>query len=243
MRAPFRSPTKTPAVARAVAASAQASELVVFIVRRETACTECTDTIGKGEFLRVDRDAPLCLNCADLGHLTFLPAGDATVTRRATKHSPLRAVVVRWSNSRKRYERQGILVTLEAIDQAEADCVRDEEGRARQRESAAARREVADLAYTQTVAATIAEQFPGCPAGEAQQIAAWTCQKHSGRVGRSAAAKQLDPDALLLAVQAHVRHNHTPYDALLMRLGDRNAARASVRAAIDAVLRRWRARG
>ncbi len=242
MAAPIRLPAMTPAIARAVAASAKAAELVVFIVRRETSCAECQDCIGKGEFLRVENGTPLCLACADLDHLTFLPSGDATLTRRATKHSPLRAVVTRWSNTRKRYERKGILVTSAAIDAAEADCDADAPDRARQREQAAERREVADLAYQQTVATTILKLFPSCPPQEAGRIAAWTCQKHSGRVGRSAAAKQLDAHALLLAVQAHVRHNHTPYDALLMRHGDRNAARASVREAIDAVLARWRGR-
>ena len=36
-------------------------------------------------------------DCADLGHLEFLPSGDAALTRRATKASRLSAVVVRWS--------------------------------------------------------------------------------------------------------------------------------------------------
>ena len=61
-----------------------------------------------------DRGA-LCLACADLDHLVFLPAGDAAVTRRARKCSALAAVVLKWSQARKRYERQGLLVEPQAL--------------------------------------------------------------------------------------------------------------------------------
>jgi hypothetical protein len=57
------------------------------------------------------------LVCADLDHLEFLPSGDAAVTRRASKYSKLKAVVLQWSRTRQRYERQGILVETEAIEQ------------------------------------------------------------------------------------------------------------------------------
>jgi hypothetical protein len=43
-----------------------------------------------------------------LGQLDYVPSGDAALTRRARIHSPLSAVVVRFSRARKRYERQGI---------------------------------------------------------------------------------------------------------------------------------------
>lgn len=77
----------------------------------------------------MDDAGPQCLHCADLGHLEFLPAGDAALTRRAKRASRLSAVVVQWSSSRKRYERRGILVELEAFGQAEAECLADAEGR------------------------------------------------------------------------------------------------------------------
>ncbi len=80
--------------------------LVVIQPVRDWACAECT---GTGDLLRMEEARPLCLDCADLGHLVFLPAGDAALTRRAKKASGLSAVVVRWSRTRKRYERQGIL--------------------------------------------------------------------------------------------------------------------------------------
>jgi len=217
----------------------KSNDIVVFMVRRETKCAECGRELFDGNLLRLENERPLCLDCADLGHLEFLASGNTALTRRATKHSPLRAVVVRWARARNRYERQGILVTSEAIEQAEAECLADEDQRVRHRERTAERREVEDHAYEAAVAEKLKELFPGCPAKEAASIAAWTCRKHSGRVGRSAAAKEYDPQALRLAVIAHVRHEHTIYDELLMQLGDRADARERVRDEIEAVLSRW----
>ena len=217
----------------------ETKDIVVFIIRSDTKCADCGEELGSGRWIRVENDKALCMECADLAHLEYLPSGNTALTRRATKLSPLRAVVVQWSRARKRYERQGILVTQEAIERAESECLEDEDSRARQRERAAARRKVEDREYESTVAETLKTRFPGCPPEEAARIAAWTCRKHSGRVGRSAAAKELDPQALRLAVIAHIRHEHTRYDELLMQYGDRQQAREMVRSEIEKWLARW----
>ncbi len=214
-------------------------DIVVFIIRRDTKCAECGEELAKGRWLRLENERPLCLACADLDHLEYLPRGDAALTRRATKYSPLRAVVVQWSRTRQRYERQGILVAAAAIQKAEEECLADAEARDRRRQREAERRLEVDAAYEQAVAEALRAQFPGCPADEAARIAAWTCKKHSGRVGRSAAAREFDPQALRLAAIAHIRHEHTRYDELLMRQNDREQARAAVQSDIDRVLARW----
>ena len=72
-------------------------------------------------------------------------------------------------------------------------------------------------------------------------IAEHACRKDSGRIGRTAAAKSLEAEAIDLAVRAHVRHAATPYDRLLATGTDRQEARWQVRGAVDAVLARWRA--
>jgi hypothetical protein len=223
-------------------ASGKAEDIVVFITRRGGTCAECGAELFDGSMIRLEKDQPHCLDCADLGHLEFLARGDTALTRRATKHSPLRAVVVQWSRARQHYERQGILVTPDAIDRAEQECAADAPARERQRARAALQREATDAAHEAAVTEAIRAAFPGCPADEAARIAAWTCRKHSGRVGRSAAAKALDPAALRLAVIAHIRHEHTDYDRRLMRTGDRQTARQEVRAKIDGVLARWDAK-
>ena len=218
---------------------AKPDEIVVFMVRRNTKCAECSGDLLDGDFLRMEQVHPLCLVCADLDQLEFLPSGNTAMTRRATKHSALRAVVVRWSRARKRYERQGILATTDAIAKAEAECLADEDRRSRDRERSAARREVEDREFSAQFAAAIRKLFPGCAPGDAARIATHACRKYSGRVGRSVAAKEFDPKAIHLAVGAHIRHEHTDYDERLMRLDDRGAARAAVAEKVQSVLKKW----
>ncbi len=217
-----------------------AGKIVVFSILRDSACVECGSELGKGSLLRMEGDRPLCLACADLDHLVFLPRGDPALTRRATKRSTLRAVVVRFSRSRHRYERQGVLVEEAALEQAERECLADAAARERARGRAAERRQELDAAYVQAFAERLGELFPGCPDAERQAIAEHACRKYSGRVGRSAVAKRFDPDTIELAVRAQVRHEHTPYDGLLGRGVARGEARASVRDAVDDVVKRWR---
>jgi hypothetical protein len=64
---------------------------------------------------------PACLSCVGLASLEFLPAGDAALSRCAKAKSAVYAVVVRFSRSRKRYERQGLLVPPEALRNAEQE--------------------------------------------------------------------------------------------------------------------------
>jgi hypothetical protein len=214
-------------------------EIVVFSIIRESTCAECGAELYKGSFLRMEEERPLCLACADLDHLIFLPSGDTALTRRARKHSTLDAVVVRFSRTRGRYERQGVLVEEAALEQAERECLADAEARQRARERAAERRAELDERYVAEFAERLGDLFPGCPVPEREAIAAHACQKYSGRVGRSAAAQKFDPKAMELAVRAHIRHCHTSYDRLLARGGDRSDARAAVRGAVDDVFERW----
>jgi hypothetical protein len=181
----------------------------------------------------------LCLNCGDLDHLVFLPSGDAALTRRSRKYSGLSAVVVKWSRARKRYERQGLLVEDEALERAEKECAADEDARKLARARAAARRDELDLEYIRSFAGRVREVYPYCPTGRERRIAEHACRKYSGRVGRSAAAKTLDREAVRLAVTAHVRHAETNYDDLLLNGIERWEARDKVYSDVSQVLDRW----
>jgi hypothetical protein len=141
-------------------------ELVVFIIRKDSRCAECGKELWRGSFLRTEGEKGLCLECADLDHLEFLPSGDTAITRRATKYSKLRAVVVQWSRMRKRYERQGILAEAEAIRRAEEESLADADLRARRREQAAFPRNVEDREFSAGFARAIRGQYPSCPTGE-----------------------------------------------------------------------------
>ncbi len=218
------------------------TEIAVFMTRSRPRCDFCGEELGRGAWIRLIEQRAQCLECADLDHLVFLPRGDAALTRRAGKHSRLKAVVVQWARARKRYERQGILVEEEALERAENECEADAEQREQRRRSASVRRAEIDRAYVADFARHIADLYPGCPKGEARRIAEHACRKHSGRVGRSAAAKSFDPEAIRLAVLARIRHAHTRYDDLLAGGWFRDEARVEVRTEIDAVARRWERR-
>ena len=222
----------------------QGTELKVFITTGDSSCGECGEQLGRHAWITlVEGKGALCLACADLDHLTFLPSGDAALTRRARKHSTLSAVVLKWSRARKRHERQGLLVEEQAIEQAEQECLADIEIRARRREREAARRAELDQEFVSSFAARVRQLFPHCPAGQETVIAEHACQKYSGRVGRSAAAKALDEQTVRLAVIAHVRHIETDYDALLAQGYERSEARAQVHDAVARILARWEASG
>jgi hypothetical protein len=219
------------------------NQLKVFIANRESKCDECGEDLGRHAWivLRGEKGAA-CLICADLDHLVFLPSGDTAITRRSQKHSRLSAVVLKWSKARKRYERQGLLVENEALERAERECEADATQREIRRCRSMLRRAELDEEYLNRFAARVREVYPHCPRGREALIAEHACRKYSGRVGRSAAAKALDEQAVRLAVAAHVRHAETNYDELLSNMVERSDARAMVAAAAEKMLEQWEGR-
>lgn len=211
----------------------------MFIAARDGACDECHASLPAGALHYLEHHTPLCLRCALLDDLDLLPSGDVALTRRAAAHSKTYAVVLEWSKRRKRYERRGTLVEPAALARARAECAADAGERAVQRQRAAVQREVTDRAYVTAFARAVRAQFPGCPSGTADEIAQHACEKHSGRVGRTAEAKELDPEKVRLAVIAHVRHTSTEYDDLRDRRLGREASRARIRPAVQAILAQW----
>lgn len=217
-----------------------ADTIKVFISSRESKCDDCGENLGRQAWITLQRDkGALCLTCADLDHLIFLPSGDTALTRRARKHSALSAVVLKFSRARKRYERKGLLVEENALQQAEVECLADSDSRARRSEREAERRAEMDQQYIQDFARRVREVFPNCPSGREQEIAEHACRKYSGRVGRSAAAKSLDETAVRLAVLAHIRHRETNYDELLGSGLYRGEARARVSDRVDQISDSW----
>ncbi|MGW7547933.1 DUF2293 domain-containing protein [Streptomyces sp. NPDC054770] len=212
--------------------------LVVQPLRRKR-CAACSR--GPLSLLVVEDGVPRCLECADLGHLVFLPRGDTALTRRSREESTLSAVVVRFNRRKSRYERQGVLVEEAALARAEARCLADAEARRRRRARDAKRRAAEDVRFTEAFAAEILRLFPGCPEGRARAIAAHASARGSGRVGRTAAGRALSEGAVVSAVVAGVRHVDTPYDQLLMSGVPRYEARRRIARTVAAVLREWEA--
>jgi hypothetical protein len=216
------------------------NEIAVFITSRESVCDECHETLGHKAWIQLTTDKKaFCLSCADLNHLILLPRGDTALTRRARSYSTLSAVVLKWSQSRKQYERQGLLIEEPALRQAEQECLADSELRKRRRLREAERRLEMDQEYLVRFAARLREMFSHCPKGRELEIAEHACRKYSGRVGRSASAKAFDEKAIRLSVIAHIRHRETDYDSLLTRGFDRADARGMLKGKIDEILQKW----
>lgn len=214
-------------------------DLLVIAASKPWRCAEYAAEFGAGAFLLMEDAGPHCMDCVDLGHLEFLPAGNPALTRRAKKASRLSAVVVQWSRSRKRYERQGILAEPGAIERAEAECLPDDEVRERRRLRDDQRRSTADDQFAADLAAVIRTWFRGRPAKRAARIARHAGERGSGRIGRTRAGRALDPQAVGLAVIVAVRHDYTAYDQLLMSGMPRAKARDQIRANIERILTGW----
>ena len=216
------------------------NEIKVFISGRESICGECGENLGHKAWITLDRDkGALCLACAELEHLVFLPAGDAALTRRSRKHSILSAVVLKWSKARKRYERQGLLIEEKALDQAEEECLADQEVRERRKQREAEKRKIIDKEFVKNFAKHVRKLFPNCPKGKEKIIAKHACLKYSGRVGRSSAAKKYNEEAIRPAVIAHIRHTKTKYDELISRGYDRYDARSLVQPEVETIVEQW----
>ncbi len=102
----------------------QPPELTVFQIRRDSKCAQCGTEMLRGSLLLMEQDKPLCMTCSGFKGFIYLPAGDAKLTRLAKQFSGRYAVVVEFSRSRRRYERQGLLVEKEAFDKAKSVCMK-----------------------------------------------------------------------------------------------------------------------
>ena len=222
----------------------EATDVRVFISHRNSKCDECGEELGTKAWITLEeKKGALCLACADLDQLVFVPTGNAALTRRARKHSVLSAVVLKFSKARGRYERQGLLVEENALNRAEVECLADADARERRAERQREREAELDRSYVEQFAKRIRELLPACPQGREVQIAEHACRKYSGRIGRTAAARSFDEAAVLLAVTAHLRHRETNYDELLSCGYNRGEARARIRDQVEMILRRWQTGG
>jgi hypothetical protein len=184
---------------------------------------ECAKCGGTEEVLLRCKAGALCLDCAGLGHLEFLSAGSAALTRRAVKASRQPIVVMRMNMRRYRFERQGILAEPAAIEQAARESLNDVDVRGRDE-----------------IAAVIRDQFPGCPVDRAEAIALHTAARVRGRGRQRTTPREVGPDTVRLAVAASVLHVDTEYDGLLESGVDRKSARAQVNGRVESVLSAWR---
>lgn len=220
----------------------QKTELRVFIAIGASICGRCNEALGRHTWITLTQEkGTLCLACAGLDHLVYLPARDVALTRRARRFSTLVAVVLKWDRAHNRYERQGLLIEAQALELAEQACLADREVRTRRRGQQTARRTELDRQYAERFAMRVRKLFPGCPPGRERAIAEHVCLNRGSRLGQSVAAKRLDEKAIRLAVIAHIRHTETPYNTLLAQGHQYREARAQIAEAVERILIAWAA--
>ena len=219
----------------------ESTVLEVQISKSELVCGECGEMIhADGYCYYNEKHQAICLDCAELAHLVFLPSGNKALTTRAKDNSTLSAIVFKRSSARKRNECQGILVEREALSKAEDECLSDEDKRAANRKYAEERRIISDENHVHDFAMEIRRIYPNIPVGSEFEIANHACEKYSGRVGRTAEAKALSQNMIELSVRAFIRHKETNYDLLLMQGEDRQIARKKTQGLALQVEARWR---
>jgi hypothetical protein len=215
----------------------------IFLTKKEKLkCITCGKPIplGKSFVAESENHKGTCFACSPFVGYVMLPPGNVAMTRRSKKHSTLCGVVLAWNQRRKRYERQGQLVEEIAIEKARLECEKDQTIRDKKNKKAAITRKIKDREYKIAFAKAIRKRYPNCPAKRENHIAQHACEKYSGRVGRTANAKQFDEKMIDLAVEAHIRHAETDYDIRFGQGKSKKEIRSEVKYDINHILRKWR---
>ncbi|MBI9067633.1 MAG: DUF2293 domain-containing protein [Salinivirgaceae bacterium] len=215
----------------------------IFLTKKEKLrCNSCGNAIPFGQaFVAESEDSKgTCFACSPFVSYTLLAPGNVALTRRSKKHSTLCGVLFSWNQRRKRFERKGQYVEAEAIVKAEKECAADEASRATKNMKAAEIRTIQDKIYIQEFGKAIRAYYPNCPLNREFEIAKHACEKYSGRVGRSASAKQFDSHMIDLAVEAHIRHVETNYDSQFGKGKRKKEIRLDVGGTIKRILVSWK---
>ena len=214
----------------------------IFITKKESLkCSSCNKAIAVGEAFvaETEKHKGTCFNCSPYVNAAFLKPGNAALTIRSKKYSSYCGVVFSWNQRRKRFERRGQYVEADAITKAEQECAADARERELKNERAAIKRAEQDKIYIEAFSKAIREMYPNCPKNREIAIATHACEKYSGRVGRTAKAKEFDKAMIDLAVEAHIRHTETNYDSQFGRGKAKSEIRSEVKRDINAILRKW----
>ncbi|KKK20970.1 hypothetical protein ARAM_000619 [Aspergillus rambellii] len=99
-------------------------------------------------------------------------------------------------------------------------------------------RDEKDLARSRQLLRT---QFPLMPAESLDKVLNHAFLKGSGRVGRT--STKTDGRKAVLAVEAHIRHAHTPYESLLKSGKGRDEARKAVWGMVQTIRSAWEGHG
>ncbi|KXG49215.1 protein of unknown function DUF2293 [Penicillium griseofulvum] len=160
----------------------------------------------------------------------LVPKGDVYITRHCRSKTKESGKIVYVVYNRAGKRTIGIRVPEEIYTEVLESAAATKESRA----NAVQVRDAKDLSKFRELLRT---EFPLMPKESLEIILGHACLKGSGRVGRTTMIS--DERKTLLAVEAHIRHVHTPYEKLLEEGGNRKAARDQVWPTIQAIERTW----
>ncbi|KAL1860960.1 hypothetical protein Plec18170_001474 [Paecilomyces lecythidis] len=188
---------------------------------------------GKRPKIPISTD-PLEKTCVEKDPLPagyiFVRRGDVYITRhcRSKTKDSKRIVYLVYDSKGKRT--LGIRVPKEIYHSVCSDATETASSRA----DAVKVRDERDLTRSRKL---LLAQFPKMPPSTLDKVLQHAFLKGSGRVGRS--TKRSDERKAELAIEAHIRHLHTPYEKLLEEGMDREKAREKVWDAVQEVKAAW----
>jgi hypothetical protein len=98
---------------------------VVYALDGPSRCDGCDRRLADNDIVKLenqkDERQAFCLSCAGLEDLAVLGKGNAALTRLSRKYSSRCFVIVKWSDAWKCYERYGLLVEKQALQQAQKE--------------------------------------------------------------------------------------------------------------------------
>ena len=221
---------------------ATVSQNIYLTKKQKLKCKKCHAPIllGQAFVAETEKSKGTCFSCSDFVGYPLLPPGNAALTRRSKKHSARCGVLLTWNQRRKRYERKGQYVEAIAIEKAKTDCAADQKTRDEKNQKAAIVRVKQDKEYIEQFALAIRNHYPSCPVGREFDIAKHACEKHSGRVGRTANAKNFVKHMIDLAVEAHIRHLETNYDEQFGKGKRKKQIRSDIKFDVSRIMMKWR---
>jgi hypothetical protein len=98
-----------------------------------------------------------------------------------------------------------------------------------------------DAALVHQAAAALDKEFPNIPSEVKESVLKHGFRKNSGRVGRTRMLSM--KKRVVLAVIAHIRHQHTGYDKMLDNRIGRDEARRNISKPMHDLLKLWSAKG
>jgi hypothetical protein len=208
----------------------------------ESYCAGCGLGIllSSGSRFKKEGENGFCLKCAGLNHLVFLPSGNPTLTRRASKYSSVKAIVKQINLTYKGYERIGILVEEVALQKAREECIFEEKNPDIASSQKSRKQDKFESHYIETFSIQIQSHYPSCSKEDVLKIAAFAYRNYLGKTRPSFSFKKLNSENIDLAVRIHVLHYYTNYSEL-HRLGrDTENVRNQLLSTVNEIIGKWK---